>query len=164
MKPFPRTFASHIDLPENDRNELITLLNQQLAATMDLYTQVKQAHWNIRGPQFFARHELFDKIAGKLIGFADNLAERAGTLGGYAMGTARAVAQNSYLPEYNYDAVDGRHHITVLIERYAKYSASLREGIELAQKKKDPATEDLFVEVLREIEMDLWFLESHVNV
>lgn len=164
MQPFPRTFASHVDLPQADRHELITCLNRELAASMDLYTQVKQAHWNIRGPQFYARHELFDRIAGKLTGFADNFAERAGALGGYAMGTARAISQQSYLPEYNLEAVDGRHHIQVLVERYAMFTSSLREAVKLAQHKGDPATEDLMIEVLRQVEIDLWFLESHINV
>ncbi len=93
-----RTFPTHIDLPKNTRTTNIALLNQQLADTADLYSQIKQAHWNVKGKDFIALHELFDDLAERMLAFVDEIAERATALGGTAMGTARMAATNSTLP------------------------------------------------------------------
>lgn len=153
-------FSTHVSLDETTRAPLIEILNKALASTIDLQLQVKQAHWNIRGANFFARHELFDDLAAHLSDAADDIAERAGSLGGYAQGTARLSVSNSILSEYDLEAVQGRQHLEKLTMQYGKYAGFLRECI--AEGEKDPATEDLFVEVLRTTELDLWFLESHL--
>ena len=158
---------SRVSLPEDVREQLIADLNAVLAVTIDLNLQVKQAHWNIKGPQFFARHELFDKLADPLRAAADSLAERASTLGGYAQGTVRLAALGSKLPEYDLSAVNGFQHIEVLATRYATFAEDLRARIARAEQLGDPATADLYTTVLRETELSLWFLESHqhgVNV
>jgi starvation-inducible DNA-binding protein len=160
----PTRFTNHISLPEENKTKLVDTLNTVLATTSDLRSQVKQAHWNIKGPQFFARHELFDNLAEKLNGFADVTAERAATLGGYAMGTARQSAERSQIPEYDLRAVDGKHHIRALVDRYSEYTRLIRDALREAAEQGDPATEDLFTEILRGTELDMWFLESHVNV
>lgn len=162
MNPSP-TFRTHVDLDDTVRGPLIQMLNERLATTLDLYSQVKQAHWNIKGAQFFARHELFDRIAQKLAEAADNLAERVATLGGYALGTVRCASAHSHLPEYDLSAVEGRAHIAALVHRYAAYASGLRGGVALARELGDPPTEDLLVEILRAVELDLWFLDSHMN-
>ena len=159
-----KTFQSHVKLSDDAKTALVETLNDTLATTSDLRSQVKQAHWNIKGPQFFARHELFDALAARLTGHADSLAERAATLGGYAQGTIRLSAERSKLPEYDLSAVDGRQHIQVLVERFADHAAFLRDAIGTAEVEADPVTEDLLTEVLRSAELDLWFLESHRNV
>src|SRR5512146_2153353 len=94
------TFPTHIDMPEIDRQPLIELLNERLADAADLYSQVKQAHWNVKGPNFFQLHQLFDQLAAEVFPYIDVIAERATALGGVAMGTARMAAANSTLPEY----------------------------------------------------------------
>ena len=160
----PTRFPSHVALSDDTRQQLIESLNTALATVLDLQLQVKQAHWNIKGPQFFARHELFDKVAGRLRDSADDIAERAATLGGYAQGTVRLAASHSKLPEYELNAVDGKQHIRTLVERFASYTKLLRENIEDASKNGDPATEDLYTEALRTAELDMWFLESHLHV
>ncbi len=157
-------FNSNVRIEESKRNQLASELNRTLATTLDLYTQIKQAHWNIKGPQFFARHELFDKLADRMRGFTDDVAERVSTLGTYADGTARLAAKNSVLPEYDLDAVDGKRHIEALVAQYSRLTGLVREQVGIAQKLGEPATEDLWTELLRESEMDMWFLESHLNV
>lgn len=160
----PTQFTNHIALPEETKAQLIDTLNGVLATTSDLRSQVKQAHWNIKGPQFVSRHELFDSLAARLHDYADNIAERAATLGGYAMGTVRQSAEHSKLPEYDLRAVDGKHHIRTLVDRYSDYNRLIRNAVGEAQEHNDPATEDLYTEILRHTELDMWFLESHVNV
>ena len=90
-----KLFTTHNDLSENTREKMIEMLNHQLADTFDLFSQTKQAHWNVKGPNFIQLHELFDELAGQLVGFADMIAERATAMGGVAMGTARMAADNS---------------------------------------------------------------------
>lgn len=157
-------FNSHVSLPEGAKTVLVDTLNTALATTTDLYSQVKQAHWNIKGPQFFARHELFDKLAARLRDSGDLIAERAATLGGYARGTVRLSSEDSRLPEYDLRAVDGKQHIKALVDRYSDYTGFMRAAIEEAAEHKDPATEDLYTEILRATELDMWFLDSHLNV
>ncbi len=157
-------FTNHVSLPEKTKTQLVEDLNVVLATTVDLHSQVKQAHWNIKGPQFFARHELFDNLASKLRDYADAVAERAATMGGYAEGTVRLGAEGSKLPEYDLRAVDGKQHVKTLVDRYSTYTSFIRDTIREAAEKNDPVTEDLYTEILRGTELDMWFLESHLNV
>lgn len=158
----PLSFKTRVALPESTRTELITQLNVAVATAFDLSSQVKQAHWNVKGPQFFSHHELFDRLANGLRKSVDKFAERATTLGGYAYGTVRLATERSQLPEYDLDAVSAHQHVAALIERYALYCHLLRESAE--KTGSDLATQDLFIESLRKAELDLWFLESHTNV
>jgi starvation-inducible DNA-binding protein len=155
------TFKTRNDLPAKAREEMIALCNRQLADTFDLMSQVKQAHWNVKGPQFFALHELFDKLAEELEGSVDTIAERATALGGIAMGTARMAAKASRLPELGPDVFDGMAVVDALATRYAALGASTRAAIAESAEKGDADTSDLFTGVSRELDKALWFLEAH---
>ncbi len=156
-------FPSHVNLPADAREELIDILNTLLADAIDLHWQIKQAHWNIRGRHFYSRHELFDDLAKHARDQADEFAERAGTLGGYAEGTIRLAAKASELPEYDLQAVDGDSHVRALVERFARYGASIRNGIHRSEEVNDPVTADLLTQTLGAVELDMWFLESHLH-
>lgn len=156
-------FPTHIDMPENDRQPLIELLNGRLADTADLYSQLKQAHWNVKGPNFFQLHLLFDQLAGEVFPFIDLIAERATALGGVALGTARMAAASSTLPEYPVEATEGQRHLKALIERYAIFTDSIRKAIDVADKHHDLSTADLFTEISRAVDKQLWFLEAHIQ-
>jgi starvation-inducible DNA-binding protein len=156
-------FQTHIDFPADVRQKLVELLNQQLADTLDLYTQTKQAHWNVKGTGFFQLHELFDQLASDVFGFIDTIAERATALGGYACGTARMAAQTSKLAEYPREAIEGRQHLDALIDRYSRYAAANRKALDAAQDDDDQATADIFTDVARAVDKDLWFLEAHLQ-
>jgi starvation-inducible DNA-binding protein len=157
------SFSTHIDLPQNDRQGLVELLNQRLADTADLYSQVKQAHWNVKGLNFFQLHELFDTLATELFPFIDEIAERATALGGAAMGTSRMAAANSSLPEYPLSATDGPAHLKALIERYGAYTKAIRKAIDQSDDLHDKSTADLFTGVSRVADKQLWFLEAHLQ-
>ncbi|MEN9222495.1 MAG: DNA starvation/stationary phase protection protein Dps [Thermostichus sp. BF3_bins_97] len=158
-----RLYSTHIDLPQEARAELVALLNQALADTLDLKTQVKQAHWNVKGMNFIALHEMFDTFAGTLEEYVDMLAERVTALGGVARGTARIVAQTSALPEYDLAAEEGRDHLQALATRYGQYAASTRGNIDRTAELGDADTADLFTEISRQIDKDLWFIEAHLQ-
>src|SRR3954467_775779 len=122
-----KLFPTRIDLTAEVRGAMVALLNQQLAGTFDLYSQTKQAHWNVKGAQFYALHELFDRLAGELEGYVDLIAERATALGGLARGTVRLAAAHSRLAELPRDVTEGLAMVEALAERYAALAASTRE-------------------------------------
>ncbi|AFZ35597.1 Ferritin Dps family protein [Stanieria cyanosphaera PCC 7437] len=157
-----KLYSSRIDLATEVREKVVELLNKSLAATLDLKTQVKQAHWNVKGTDFYQLHELFDELAGELEEYIDMVAERATALGGIALGTARVAAAESILPEYPLDAVGGIEHITALADRYAAYAKHVREAIDTTDGLGDADTADMYTEISRTIDMRLWFLEAHL--
>jgi starvation-inducible DNA-binding protein len=159
----PRMFVTRNDLTNRIRETMVQLLNQQLADTFDLYSQVKQAHWNVKGMHFIQLHLLFDDLAASLIEFNDLLAERVTALGGVAAGTARLAAAHSNLPEFPVDLVNGRQVVEVLAQRYGAYSSATRAAIVTAVEYEDPATADLFTEISRTIDKHLWFLDAHLQ-
>ncbi|MDB9527589.1 DNA starvation/stationary phase protection protein Dps [Oscillatoria sp. CS-180] len=157
-----RFYPTRLDLAADIREKVVTLLNQSLAATLDLKTQTKQAHWNVKGKDFYQLHELFDEMAGELEEYVDMVAERVTALGATALGTARVAADNSILPEYPLDAIDGDEHIMALADRYAAYAKHLREAIDATDDLGDADTADLYTEISRTIDKRLWFLEAHL--
>jgi starvation-inducible DNA-binding protein len=158
-----RTFPTRIDLAAKVRGSMVALLNQQLADTFDLYSQTKQAHWNVKGAQFYSLHELFDKLAAELAGYVDVIAERATALGGLALGTARLSAANSQLTELPVEVTDSMPTVEALAERYAALARTTRQAIEAADSQGDADTADLFTEVSRGLDKALWFLEAHLQ-
>jgi starvation-inducible DNA-binding protein len=163
-KSMTKIFSSHIELPLDTRQKMIALLNQQLADTFDLFSQTKQAHWNVKGPQFIQLHELYDELAAELLGFVDMIAERATALGGTATGTVRMASASSSLDEYPADAFESMATVQALVERYADLAASTRKAIDTADREGDLDTSDLFTEVSRALDKSLWFLESHIQI
>src|SRR5262252_7807650 len=127
-------FNTKNGLSEDTRAKAIELLNARLADCIDLQTQCKQAHWNVKGPTFIALHELFDKVNEAVEDYVDDIAERAVQLGGVAEGTARAVAKRSSLSEYPAKAVDGRSHVEALSSALAAFGAAARKGIDQANE------------------------------
>ncbi|NWF59027.1 MAG: DNA starvation/stationary phase protection protein Dps [Fischerella sp.] len=158
-----RLYPSRIDIPADARTKIVELINQTLAATTDLKTQTKQAHWNVKGTDFYQLHELFDEIADELEEFIDMFAERITALGGYACGTVRMAAASSILPEYPTDILDGMEHVTALAERFAPYAKHIRQAIDTTDNLGDADTADLYTEVSRTIDKRLWFLEAHLQ-
>jgi starvation-inducible DNA-binding protein len=158
-----RTFATRNDIPEATREKIVELLNARLADSLDLYTQVKQAHWNVKGSDFIQLHELYDSVAESVLEYIDTIAERATALGGLALGTARMAAQASTLDEYPLDAVSCHDTIEVVADRLAAYGAAVRAATDAALELDDQDTGDLFIEVSREIDKHLWFVEAHLQ-
>jgi len=157
-----RFYPTRIDLAKDIREGVVAILSKSLAATLDLKTQIKQAHWNVKGMDFYHLHLLFDEMATEVEEYVDMVAERITALGGTAMGTARIAAAESILPEYPFDIVDGSEHINALAERFAIYAAHVREAIDKTDELGDADTADLYTEISRTIDKRLWFLEAHL--
>ena len=156
-----KLFATKNDLPKKTREAVVALLNARLLDAIDLQLQAKQAHWNVKGPQFIALHELFDKVADAADEAVDLIAERSVQLGGVAVGAAKAVASGSKLEPYPLSAVDGAAHVEALSSALARFGALARKAIEQADALDDKDTADLFTEVSREADKYLWFVEAH---
>lgn len=155
--------SSRIDLSNEVREEMAALLNQTLADTVDLYSQTKQAHWNVKGMEFMQLHELFDQLAATVFGYVDVIAERVTGIGAVAQGTIRMAAENSQLPEFAAGLGNGKEFTTMLAERYAHYGKSVRAAIDTATEAGDMGTADLFTNISRDIDKSLWFLEAHLR-
>lgn len=153
-------YRSPSKLPEATRAQLVTVLNTLLADGLDLHSQIKVAHWNIKGPQFAALHPLFETFAVSLALHTDNFAERAVTLGGHAYGTTRHVAACSRLPEYPQDTVRDMDHVALLVERLDSWLDGLRAARQAALELEDTDTADLMTPVITEFEKHAWFLRA----
>jgi starvation-inducible DNA-binding protein len=150
-------------LSEGVRTKSIALLGKNLALAIDLSLQTKQAHWNVKGPNFMALHELFDKVSDEVREFVDLIAERITTLGGIAEGTVQAVGSRTTLAPYSLTIGSGPQHLEALSSALASFGASVRQAIDESAGFGDADTADLFTEVSRESDKQLWFLEAHLQ-
>ena len=149
------------DMPESQRAEVVGLLNERLVDALDLHNQAKQAHWNVKGPNFIGLHELFDRVSEAAAKYKDEIAERAVMLGGVAVGTAQAVVERTTLAPYPVEAQDWKSHVDCVSAALAKFGTALRQGIEDADELEDAVTADLLTQIAHEIDKYLWFVEAH---
>lgn len=151
------------DLKSNAKKVSIELLNARLADAIDLALLTKQAHWNVKGPQFIAIHEMLDGFRAELDTHVDTIAERAVQLGGTALGTTQVVADASKVKAYPTDIFKTRDHIEALIDRYAEVAKTVRQAIDEAGEAGDADTADIFTAYSRALDKSLWFLEAHIQ-
>ena len=161
-----RPDASHLyptknDLPEAARREAVELLNQRLADCIDLQTQCKQAHWNVKGPAFIALHKLFDEVNEDVEEYVDLIAERVVQLGGIAEGTVGIVAKRSSLIDYPLALSSGSEHVAALSDALAMFGRTARVGIEEMNELEDADSADILTEISRGVDKWLWFVEAH---
>jgi starvation-inducible DNA-binding protein len=156
-------FDTNNDLPPTTRRSAIEILNAHLADAVDLQLQAKQAHWNIKGPNFVGLHELFDKVAAQAREYADEIAERAVALGGMARGTIQAVSAQSQLREYPLEALDWRAHVLAMQDALATFGRGVRKAIDDTTALNDADTADLFTEISRGVDKALWMVEAHIQ-
>jgi starvation-inducible DNA-binding protein len=151
------------DMAVTTRRSAIALLNEHLADAIDLQLQAKQAHWNIKGPNFVGLHELFDRVAAQASDYSDLIAERAVALGGIARGTLQSVSAQSQLREYSLDIGDWRSHVRAMQDALATFGRGARKAIDDATALNDVDTADLFTEISRGVDKSLWMVEAHVQ-
>ncbi len=154
------SYASLISITPEVRGQLVDILNQTLATTVDLKTQVKQAQWNVTGINSYHLYELFDEIGTELELYIDLLAERVTTLGGLAIGTVRTAGRQTILPEYPLHIIESKDHVVSLAERLAIYGTMLWENIDRTSVLGDSDTAYLYAEISLVIDKRLWFLDA----
>ena len=148
-------------ISKENREKIIDKLNHIVADISVLTADLKQAHWNIKGPDFISLHELFDKLEAALLPEVDLLAERIASLGGTVKGTVRAAAKNSDIKEYPLDIFDANKHLTNLAERHAQLGKEARENIKIFEELGDMVTSDMFIDLANILDKSLWFIEAH---
>lgn len=156
-------YKSPSPLPESARRELCATLNERLADGLDLMSQIKVAHWNVKGPGFAALHPLFETFALSLAAHIDALAERAVTLGSLALGTARHVAQTSRIPEYPADTTRDLEHVRLIADRMEVYLEGVRSSRGVAERLADTDSVDLLTGIVTEFEKHAWFLRASLE-
>jgi starvation-inducible DNA-binding protein len=157
----PRLYPTKNHLPEETRISVIELLNQRLADSINLQTQCKQAHWNVKGPSFIGLHKLFDEINEDAEEYIDLIAERIVQLGGIAEGTVQVVAQRSTLLDYPLTLSTGEEHVAALSDALAGFGRTARIGIEEMNELEDADSADILTEISRGVDKWLWFVEAH---
>ena len=157
------TFVTRNDLPVNSRTQVAELLNRRLADALDLQSQCKQAHWNVKGPQFIALHKLFDDVCADVTEYADLIAERIVQLGGVARGSVRDVAETSELDQYPPAISSGEDHVKSLSAAVAAFASRMRLAIGETDDLDDAATADICTEITRGADKWLWFIEAHTQ-
>jgi starvation-inducible DNA-binding protein len=155
--------ATRIGIPPEIRLDVITMLNQTLACTVDLRSQVRQACWNTKGKDFSVLHALFAIMLSELQTYTDMVAERIAVLGGVVMGTVRMAAMKSKLPEYPDAVMEGDGHVRALVERFGRYGVTLRDDIALATDVEDAGSAALYTDISRGVDKQLWILETHLR-
>lgn len=151
------------DMPSNAKQTAIVLLNNTLATLIDLSLITKQAHWNLKGPNFIGVHEMLDGFRATLDEHTDTIAERAVQLGGTALGTNKTITDATLLKPYPVDIYKVRDHLIALIERYGDAANQTRKAIDEADEAGDPDTADIFTAASRALDKSLWFLEAHIQ-
>lgn len=156
-------YSSPSRLSTDVRGKIAATLNARLADGLDLWSQIKVAHWNVKGPQFPSLHPLFETFALGLAAFNDAIAERAVTLGSNARGTVRHAGAHSRLAEYPQDATRDTEHVALLADRIETYLEGLRQSRAVAEELRDPDTVDLLTQVITEFEKHGWFLRASLS-
>ena len=151
------------DLKDNAKQASIGALNRLLTTSIDLALATKHAHWNIKGPNFIALHEMIDGFRTQLDGHIDTMAERIVQLGGMATGTLQDVAQASVLAPYPARITSQNDHLPALVERFAKLASIVRAGIDETAAAGDADTADILTGTSRDLDKALWFLEAHLQ-
>lgn len=159
----PNSYPTKNDLNEGVRQQMVGLLNANLTDAIHLSLQAKQAHWNVKGPNFFQLHELFDKVYEASGEWVDLIAERAVMLGGVADGTLKTVSSKTRLSGYDVNLSNGRDHVDALSGALAAFGKTVRESIDAADDAGDADTADLFTEISRGADKMLWFVEAHLH-
>ena len=152
---------TRINIQEKKRVELIAMLNKTLASTNDLYAQTKNAHWNVKGHEFIALHKMFDAMAEEVEDQIDVIAERITSLGGTALGTAQEAVKNTQLRPYPIDIFAAKDHLEHLGHNFAILGELTRDNIDAADELGDYATSDVYIDLVRMLDKNLWFIDAY---
>lgn len=152
-----------IDIKANAKSAVIEVLNARLADAIDLALITKQAHWNLKGPNFIAVHEMLDPMRAAIDNHVDVIAERIAQLDGIALGTSQVVAKATKLAAYPTDIRKSTEHLAALAERYAALANQVREDIDTTDEAGDADAADILTAFSRELDKNLWFIKSHLE-
>lgn len=158
-----RMYKNRVALSDDVKKQVVTEMNRTLSASLDMYSQAKFAHWNVKGMNFYQLHLVFDAVAKTIFKQIDPIAERITQLGGTANGLVRQSAATSVVPDYNVEAISGPDHLKSLADSLGKYCSLMREVSEKVDDIGDKPSADFFNQLIVDAEEELYFLESHME-
>ncbi len=148
------------DILTGETNSQVTaILQHNLVNLIDLALLMKQAHWNVVGPNFRSIHLQLDEIIVTARDASDTVAERISTLGIAPDGRADTVAKASDLSQYPRDFVKVPETITLVADALKSTVDSLRSAIDKLGDL-DPVTEDLCIGIAAPLEKYLWMVQA----
>lgn len=148
------------DLLDSDTNEQVTaLLQHNLTNLIDLALLLKQAHWNVFGPNFRSIHMQLDEIIATTRDASDEVAERIAALGVAADGRSSTVAESSDLDSYPRDFVKVQETITRVADAMKSTIDHLRSAIGKLGDL-DPISEDMLIAIAGPMEKHLWMVQA----
>jgi starvation-inducible DNA-binding protein len=158
-----KMYHNRVALTDEQKKKTVAVMQERLAESLDMYSQAKFAHWNVKGYNFYQLHLVFDSVADHIFPQIDAIAERITQLGGVANGTVRQAANGSLIPEYNIALVAGMDHVNALADALGCYCQALREASDKIDEIGDEPSSDFFKQLVVEAEEQLYFLESHLE-
>ena len=160
----PQFYKTRADIPDDVRIQVVELLNQSLADTIDLKSQILQAIWHVRGMNFYQFYLLFGEISEQLEEQTTLLVGRISALASTPLITVRIAAQCSQLSEFPFNAVTVEEILRSLAECVSLHGKSVRLGIVQANDLGDAVTAHIYTKISRTVDRHLWLLESHYNI
>ena len=148
-------------LEDNARKTAISELQACMSDGLSLSMSLKQAHWNLKGPNFIAVHELLDGVKTRLDPNIDDMAERIQQLDGTAVGTVEEVARATRLEPYPTNLTSAEDHLREVADRLRAYGERVRAAIDTVDEAGDADSADILTAASRQADKDLWFIESH---
>jgi starvation-inducible DNA-binding protein len=158
-----KMYHNRVALTDEQKKKTVAVMQERLAESLDMYSQAKFAHWNVKGYNFYQLHLVFDSVADHIFPQIDAIAERITQLGGVANGTVRQAANGSLIPEYNITLIAGMDHVNALADALGCYCQALREASDKIDEIGDEPSSDFFKQLVVEAEEQLYFLESHLE-
>ncbi|HEU5474017.1 MAG TPA: DNA starvation/stationary phase protection protein [Actinophytocola sp.] len=155
---------SPITSPLGDAERQTTggILQSTLVDLLDLSLIGKQAHWNVVGPHFRSVHLHLDELVGIARQYVDEVAERANAIGVSPNGMAHTVVETSGLPDFPANWVSDGETIEKIVNTLGALAARLRGRIDEADKS-DLVTQDLLIEIAREVEKQHWMWQAQLG-
>lgn len=158
--------ATSTYLPPLEVNHEREGLGQELQTTLheliDLSLIGKQLHWAVVGPLFRPLHLLLDELVDSWRELSDTVAERAVALGFVPDGQAKAVAAGSQLAAVAPTALEDHFVVRDLTHRVAEVSEQVRDRMNRLGEA-DLASQDVLIEVVRELEKQQWMLRAQLG-
>lgn len=151
----------NIGLADKDREGVLKILNTVLADEYVLNTKTKNYHWNIVGPQFHDLHKFLDAQYEELADIVDDVAERARSVGGPALGTLGEFLKQTRLKEQPGQYPGAREMIANLLADHEALIRTLRMDLETcAERYHDIGTNDFLTGLMEKHEKMAWMLRA----
>jgi starvation-inducible DNA-binding protein len=154
----------NIGIADPQRDAVVRMLDRLLADEYVLYTKTRNYHWNVVGPQFNDLHKFFESQYEALDGIVDEVAERARTLGGHALGTLAEFVKEARLAEHPGQYPDARRMLENLLADHEAVVRTLRSDLETAASAhQDMGTSDFLTGLMEQHEKMAWMLRAFLG-